>query len=92
MMLKLLVAAGPGASVDIVPWPDAVASAHCLRLNLGSAQIAIHMPDGPNAEQELAAFLRTLSQHAGILAAVLDPKGGMGWAGGLPEQSARKRG
>ncbi|MFS8101939.1 hypothetical protein LFM09_32905 [Lentzea alba] len=86
MMLKLLVSPGPEASADIVPWPDLTAAAYCLRLNLDPAQIAIHMPDGPNGREELAAFLRKLSQHAGLLAAVLDPQHGAGWVGGLPTQ------
>jgi hypothetical protein len=85
-MLKLMVSPGPGASADIVAWPDTDAADHCLRLNLDAAQIAIHVPDGPDGRERLAAFLRTLSQHAGLLAAVLEPAKGAGWVGCMPEQ------
>ena len=64
-MLKLMISPGPAASADIVAWPDSAAAEHCLRLNLDPAQIAIHVPDGPDGREQLAAFLRTLSQHAG---------------------------
>lgn len=91
-MLKLLVSPGSEASVDIVPWPDVTAATYCLRLNLDPALIAIHMPDGPDGREELAAFLRKLSQHAGLLAAVLDPANGAGWVGNMPEQLKTERG
>ncbi|MFD9699431.1 hypothetical protein [Lentzea sp. NPDC059081] len=92
MMLKLLISPGPDASADIVPWPDKADAAHCLRLNMDPSMIVIHMPEGPDAREEMATFLRSLSQHAGILAAVLDPKGGMGWIGNMPEQLQPERG
>ncbi|SFR21979.1 hypothetical protein SAMN04488564_10622 [Lentzea waywayandensis] len=86
MMIKLLLAPGPDAAADIVSWPDETAAGYCLRLNLDPSQIAIHVPDGPDGEQLLASFLRKLSQHAGLLAAVLEPKSGTGWVGGMPDK------
>lgn len=83
-MLKLMISPGPAASADIVAWPGSAAAEHCLRLNLDPAQIAIHVPDGPDGREQLAAFLRTLSQHAGLLAAVLEPSKGAGWVGNTP--------
>lgn len=91
-MLKLLISPGPNASADIVPWSDEAEPAHCLRLNMDPSMIAIHMPEGPNGREEMAAFLRSLSQHAGVLAAVLDPTGGMGWVGNMPTQFEPERG
>lgn len=91
-MLKLLISPGPDASADIIPWPDKEDAGHCLRLNMDPSLIVIHVPEGPEAREGMAAFLRSLSQHAGILAAVLDPKGGMGWVGNLPERFEAERG
>ncbi|SDH58576.1 hypothetical protein SAMN05216553_13113 [Lentzea fradiae] len=90
-MLKLMISPGPAASADIVAWPDSAEAEHCLRLNLDPAQIAIHVPNGPGGREQLAAFLRTLSQHAGLLAAVLDPAKGAGWIGNTPT-SLREQG
>lgn len=35
--------------------------------------IVIHAPDRPEGRQELAVFLRSLANEAGLLAMVLDP-------------------
>ncbi|WP_394614575.1 hypothetical protein JNUCC0626_32490 [Lentzea sp. JNUCC 0626] len=89
-MLKLMIAPGPDASADIVAWPDTDTAGHCLRLNLDPSLIAIHVPDGPDGRKQLAAFLRSLSQHAGLLAAVLEPGKGAGWIGNMPDLMAER--
>ncbi|TWP51560.1 hypothetical protein FKR81_15310 [Lentzea tibetensis] len=72
-MLKLMVSPGPNAKAEVVPWP-AVTYAYCLRLHLDPSMIVIHMPEGPDAQKEMAAFLRSLANEAGLLALVLDPR------------------
>ncbi|TWP51257.1 hypothetical protein FKR81_16735 [Lentzea tibetensis] len=73
-MLKLMASPGPDARAEVVPWPGMVTAAYCLRLHLDPSMIVIHIPEGPNGREQLAAFLRSVANEAGLLAMVLDPK------------------
>jgi hypothetical protein len=73
-MLRLMLTAGPGATVETVRYPGT--ETYALRVLLGAEELVLGPTDGANGTVGFARFLSRLAEECSLLATVVDPLAG----------------